>query len=120
MAMGPNGFDPLRLSGSLMAKGKFDWDKCGVMGVFIIQDDGAGTPAAAGLGVPHLEERAEDDPDGKPGEQIWTLGVALQDPAQQFSTGKSMAKATAVAFVQKHKNGPIEMESWSQRIDITA
>jgi hypothetical protein len=120
MAMGPNGFDPLRLGGSLIARGKFDWAHCGVMGVSIVQDDGSGTRAAAGLGVPLLGEREKGDPDGEPGEQIWTLSVALQDPARQFATGKKTAMATAVAFVQKLKNGPIEMESWCERIDITA
>src|SRR5262245_35528943 len=118
MAMGPNGFDPIRTADPVTARGRFDWDKCGVMGVFILQDGGAGTRAAAGLGVPHLGERELGDPDGDQGEKIWTLKVALQDPAQQFATGKAMA--TAVAFVQRLKNSPVEMESWCQEIDITA
>jgi hypothetical protein len=123
--------DPLTLTDPPIAKGLFAWDRCYLMGAFIVQSDPGkyadtqgvdGRPvrdlaAFRALGRADPEERDENDPDGAKGDFIWKLELQ-RDPGstrEHLDTGRALA--TMVALVGM-KDGTVKLEQWCQAIEL--
>jgi hypothetical protein len=91
------------------------------MRVWIIQEAGDNVAASAGEGGIHLGGHDEVEAEQLPFTEKdgWMIQTELEKNSSQFVEG-APALGTAMALVRQGKDGPVDIEYWSQAVVIRA